>query len=371
MSISPVGAGELIEVILYVRDMNTEVAFYRDVLGLHVKEPQGIQDFRDFYRVELNTGHCTLKLHTDEEKDFTEHAPMLVFHVTDLQLSRYKLLEQDVEMGEIYSPSADVQMCEGKDPEGNLFALVSRSDIPYNPSQVTPTPSLAPVYVSVKSRRGRSITLLRYNKHLIVVEILFVVALQISGAWLNLVPLLSQFLIIMALLWLQGNNWGHMGLRRPESWKNALWLGLTSGILLGILQRFAIEPLITTLFHTNPGLQTLTGLKGNLFTLLSVLISGWTVGSFAEEMIFRGYLLNRIADLFERDNRGWTLAWLMQAIFFGLAHIHQGPAGILSSAIYGLLIGIPYFLARRNLWPCAIAHGISSTLIYFRVFFGL
>jgi len=41
--------GELMEVILYVQDMNAQVAFYRDRMGLAVTFPQGVTDFsREF-----------------------------------------------------------------------------------------------------------------------------------------------------------------------------------------------------------------------------------------------------------------------------------------------------------------------------------
>ena len=33
--------GDLMEVILYVQDMNSQVSFYRDTLGLDVKQPEG------------------------------------------------------------------------------------------------------------------------------------------------------------------------------------------------------------------------------------------------------------------------------------------------------------------------------------------
>ncbi len=45
---------ELMEVILYAHDMQAQVTFYRDKLGLSVKEPQGVQDYGDVYWVEFN-----------------------------------------------------------------------------------------------------------------------------------------------------------------------------------------------------------------------------------------------------------------------------------------------------------------------------
>ena len=53
---------ELSEVILNVQDMNAEVNFYQQVLGLKVIEPQGAKDFREFYTVKLQANGCLLVL---------------------------------------------------------------------------------------------------------------------------------------------------------------------------------------------------------------------------------------------------------------------------------------------------------------------
>jgi catechol 2,3-dioxygenase-like lactoylglutathione lyase family enzyme len=37
--------GPLIEVILYVADMDAQVCFYRDTLGLPIANPQGLADY--------------------------------------------------------------------------------------------------------------------------------------------------------------------------------------------------------------------------------------------------------------------------------------------------------------------------------------
>ncbi len=51
------------EIIVYVEDMITQVAFYRDVLGLAVVYLWGRTDFSDESWVEFDTGECRLCLH--------------------------------------------------------------------------------------------------------------------------------------------------------------------------------------------------------------------------------------------------------------------------------------------------------------------
>jgi catechol 2,3-dioxygenase-like lactoylglutathione lyase family enzyme len=114
------------EVILYVQDMDAQVRFYRDTLGLQVKEPQDSQDFGDLFWVELDTGSCTLALHAGGQRRQGKDAPKIVFRVADVPAARNELRASGVSMGEIRVPTPGVQVCDGIDPEGNRFSIESR-----------------------------------------------------------------------------------------------------------------------------------------------------------------------------------------------------------------------------------------------------
>ena len=107
--------GELFEVILYVQDMATQVSFYRDVLGLEVREPSGVQDLSHAFWVELETGACTLALHAGGQGRLGQDAPKIVFRVADVPLAREDLVSRGVPMGEIRSPAAGVRVSDGLD----------------------------------------------------------------------------------------------------------------------------------------------------------------------------------------------------------------------------------------------------------------
>lgn len=121
-------AGELMEVILYVQDMGAQVSFYRDVLGLSVKEPRGESDWTGVHWVELDTGSCTLALHAGGQRRLGDDAPKIVFRVYDLPAARQELVRRGVPMGEVRSPAPGVQVSDGADPEGNRFSIESRGD---------------------------------------------------------------------------------------------------------------------------------------------------------------------------------------------------------------------------------------------------
>ena len=120
---SPVG--EIMEVILYVEDMDSQVSFYRDKLGLPVKFPKETTNYGKEIWVELDSGPCTLTLHTGGKRRFGPDAPKIVFRVGDILAARQELTDQEVEMGEIRSAAPGVWVSDGVDPEGNRFSIRS------------------------------------------------------------------------------------------------------------------------------------------------------------------------------------------------------------------------------------------------------
>lgn len=117
--------GGLFEVVLYVQDMQKQVEFYRDVLGLSVKFPQ-TADYSNEFWVEFAAGGCTLALHAGGQKRIGEDALMLVFQVENIELIRDELINKGVAMTEVREPAPDHFSSTGHDPEGNTFSIESR-----------------------------------------------------------------------------------------------------------------------------------------------------------------------------------------------------------------------------------------------------
>jgi membrane protease YdiL (CAAX protease family) len=71
----------------------------------------------------------------------------------------------------------------------------------------------------------------------------------------------------------------------------------------------------------------------------------------SEEVVYRGYLQKQLAAFTGRA----TVAWVLQAALFGLAHAEQGTAAMVRAAAYGLALGA---LARwrRSLVPGILCH---------------
>ena len=110
---------ELVEVIVYVRDMRRAIGFYRDVLGLEVT-------FESEFWTTLATGPCTLALHATDRRERSVAEPDPTFLVADLDGERDRLVAAGVEVTEIREPAPGIRVCDAFDPDGNRFSLESR-----------------------------------------------------------------------------------------------------------------------------------------------------------------------------------------------------------------------------------------------------
>jgi membrane protease YdiL (CAAX protease family) len=96
----------------------------------------------------------------------------------------------------------------------------------------------------------------------------------------------------------------------------------------------------------------------------------WTFAAFGEEMVYRGYLLRRAADIGGRTRSAYWVGLAYVTVLFGLGHFYQGWAGVADTAVTSLLFGSAYLLTGRNLWLTILAHGLSDTIAIGLVYFG-
>jgi predicted enzyme related to lactoylglutathione lyase len=114
----------LMETILFVQDMNSEVCFYRDVLGLSIRYPQGLEDYSGELWVEFESGDCILALHGGAQQK-PNHTQEIVFAVDDLEQSRKAIIRAGVKMGEIRKLEDGAFIAQGVDPAGHRFSIRS------------------------------------------------------------------------------------------------------------------------------------------------------------------------------------------------------------------------------------------------------
>jgi hypothetical protein len=216
-------------------------------------------------------------------------------------------------------------------------------------------------------------------------KILFPIELVVVAAvfyldWIGILPVSKTpylFLLGWISLRIRGLRWKDVGLSpRPDlPLTKILFVGLAVGIGMEALELFATQPLLTRLLNKGPDLDEFRRLIGNTQLLIIGLVLAWLLAAFGEEMVWRGYLMNRFAEIRGRSTSAWIASAILISLLFGLAHFPQGPTGVIENIIDGAILAALYFATGRNLWAPIIAHGIQDTvdvlLIYLGVYPGL
>ena len=112
--------------------------------------------------------------------------------------------------------------------------------------------------------------------------------------------------------------------------------------------------------------------RGNIPNLIAnALIGGWMFGAFMEEMVLRGYMINRFVDLLGDNRRGLTIGVLVGSILFAIGHMNLGIGGVIENFFFALIFAGLYLAARRNLWLPIIAHGVYNSVGFYFIYLGL
>jgi membrane protease YdiL (CAAX protease family) len=212
----------------------------------------------------------------------------------------------------------------------------------------------------------------RQSNWLALVEFAMV-ALVFVGDLHHLIPL-SKTPFLLLLGWIsmriRGVSWRSVGFTRDRGWASALALGIGGGLLLELFQLLVTQPLLARLTGKQPDLSDFAILRGNVkYTLLGIALA-WTLAAIGEELVWRGYLMNRVAGLGKFTRVAWIFSLVLVSAAFGAAHSDQGVTGQIEEAIAGAFLAAMYLATRRNLAVPILAHGASDTLDMVLLFFG-
>lgn len=178
----------------------------------------------------------------------------------------------------------------------------------------------------------------------------------------------SLVLVSMAVVSLVIRRQGvrSLGLTRPPRWG----LGRTVLCLAAAWSVFQLSvtmPIANHLAGKKQDLSVFADLQWNVGMLAALLVAGWLLGAFAEELAYRGYLLTRVREALGSGRAGLLIAMLLSSILFGVAHTEQGLIGVLIVTVDAIYFGLMR-LHYKTLWASVLAHGFNNTFGFIAFF---
>ncbi|HJQ71211.1 MAG TPA: type II CAAX endopeptidase family protein [Blastocatellia bacterium] len=211
------------------------------------------------------------------------------------------------------------------------------------------------------------------SRALSAIEFIIGASIVIAHNVFRIVPNEVYILAVAGLLSvrLRNGRFSAMGFKRPASWARLTLIAFAAAAVRLLLGALVIDP-ITERFWAPAALPSIaSGITGNISTALLLLLRVWVQAAFGEEIVYRGYLLTRAAEVGKSTTAAYWVAVILVSILFGYGHYYKGPAGIIDSGVAGIILGAAYMLAGRNLWACILAHGFIDTLGVVVLYFGL
>lgn len=163
-------------------------------------------------------------------------------------------------------------------------------------------------------------------------------------------------------------TWQSLGLVLPKDrrdWLINIGLAFLTVVMVFLLMGLVLDPILSHYSLDKPAdvvnrFQFFLGKPLLFITYLITVV--WIGAALGEELLMRGFLLNRLTDVFGKNKMGWVVAMVIHAIVFGMLHIYQGLAGIITTTFIALVLGTVYLVAKKRLLPVILAHLIINTI---------
>jgi membrane protease YdiL (CAAX protease family) len=161
-----------------------------------------------------------------------------------------------------------------------------------------------------------------------------------------------------------------IGLGRPTSWPRTILLALVVMVGATVVALLAQQLAAPLTDGRGPDISRFDRVRGNPGVLVVTLLSVWFNSAFGEELIWRGFLLTRLTHVLGGSRGALWGSVAISSVLFGLVHVYQGLAGVVTTGVIGLVFCVFFVLVKRNLWVLIIAHGLMHLMSFTAMYFG-
>jgi membrane protease YdiL (CAAX protease family) len=161
----------------------------------------------------------------------------------------------------------------------------------------------------------------------------------------------------------RGRSITDLGFTRPKRWWAVpIWV---VGILAAFIVAQIAAPLALSAFFEvpQPDFSRYDFIRGNFLGAIAMILVLPLTAAIPEEVLYRGFLIERLTCFVGKGKVGVLLAVLLQSIIFGSVHFEWGVGGILLASIMGAVWGFAFVLCGRNLWTVILAHSTAHVAL--------
>ena len=183
--------------------------------------------------------------------------------------------------------------------------------------------------------------------------------------FLYIIPVL---LVVWVFLKRTKENFASLGFSFKRFEVKAIWIGAIAAIFLFAFLNYIVFPLLSKIVVLRPAnLKDFANIRHNLPMYIFILIAGFIVGGFYEELIFHGFIFTSIQKIIS-GKYALMISFIITNVIFGLYHFQLGTSGMLNAFVAGCAYLALMIKFNRNLWYSIFFHTffdvIGLTYIY-------
>ena len=198
------------------------------------------------------------------------------------------------------------------------------------------------------------------------------IAALVVAIFIKVFPLsgiLFGLLVVIFFAFVGGPNDFRVWFQRPKSWWNCIAMTLLASLVSMLISYFLLMLFRASPFG-GPDYSRFSTIRGNAKLLVVGFVVIWSIVAFGEEIIGRGFLIDRLLVALEGAFNPPLVAIVLSAMIFGSVHFYQGLAGIVDNTCTGIIFGTLYVNQRRKLWSNVFSHGLIDSIMILIFYFG-
>ena len=205
-----------------------------------------------------------------------------------------------------------------------------------------------------------------------VQDLVFTVAILACITFISVpyASMLASAVVVIIYATMNKEQFSSIGFSKPASWLASLVQSIVLAAIIVVLVMYIVRPAVEFLTHDPIDSSIFRPLVGNPQLLIQFLVIGWVIGGICEEIIFRGFFLERISSYIS-GRAGILVAIALTSTLFGFLHSYQGISGQLTTGIVGAMLGAIYFASGRRVLLTIFTHGMINTISFSMIYLGV
>lgn len=203
---------------------------------------------------------------------------------------------------------------------------------------------------------------------------LLAVAVVVVLPHLGLIPSFGYSIPILFFVWLvlkhNGETFSDIGFRFKSFHSRAALIGSMAAVAILSIMQLLVFPVLEhfiELESTDIGLYDF--IKASKAQYLLIVVMGWLIGGFYEEIVFHGFIFTRLEQMIP-GRYATVLSFVVSCILFGAYHLQMGSGGAFNALMVGGVYQGLFLYFKRNLWASIICHGVYNTMVMTLIYLG-